>query len=233
LFSPHEMGATRTSIEKKVNANATYRTLFQKAFPMRAGKGISIELIIEAISDFERTLISLNSRYDQFVFGDTTAMNAAEYRGFNVFRSFVTRCTECHEPPLFTNFQVANIGAPDLKGLARDLGVGKVRNEDKHNGAFRIPSLRNIANTAPYMHSGAFKSLMEVLNFYDLGGGRALPGYDSPYIHWHITRMGLRKKEKRDLLIFLGTLTDESGMPAIPKKVPSGLPMFQKEGEKF
>lgn len=221
LYSPREMGATRAGLEKALNANAQYRRLFQDAFGDRRPRWITVQRVARALAEFERSLVSFRSRYDEYVFGKESALSDSETRGLQIFRSFVTRCTECHTPPLFTNFQTAIIGAPDAHGLPADPGMGETLRSPKLRGAFKIPTLRNIARTAPYMHSGAFGSLEEVVDFYNQGGGRRKPGYDSPYLHWHIREMGLSAAEKRDLVAFLGSLTDESALPERPARLPS------------
>lgn len=221
LFQPQEMGNTPERLLTELNQNAEYRRLFSRAFgepgPIRLAQ------VTRALADFERTLVSLNSRYDHYVAGDSSAFSPAEERGLTLFRSFVTRCTECHEPPLFTNFERAHIGAPELPGLPADGVVTallpRVFQKRSTEEAFRIPSLRNIARTAPYMHSGALASLPDVLRFYNDGGGRGRVSA----IHWHIRRMGLSETEIGDIVSFLGTLTDESALPEIPRQVPSGL----------
>ncbi len=221
LFSPQEMGATRAGLEKALNANEVYRRLFQIAYGDPKPRRITLQRITRALAEFERSLVSLRSRYDDYVFGKENALSESEIRGLQVFRSFVTRCTECHTPPLFTNFQAAIIGAPEPDGLPPDPGMAKTQGSPEMRGAFKIPSLRNIARTAPYMHSGALVSLTEVVDFYNQGGGRRKPVYDSPYLHWHIREMGLTATERRDLVAFLGSLTDESTLPERPARLPS------------
>ena len=92
----------------------------------------------------------------------------------NVFRSFVARCAECHTPPLFTNQQVAVIGVQEPDGRAFDPGAETVYGNPGLRGGFKVPSLRNVAQTAPYMHSGTFATLREAAEFYTLGRGHAL-----------------------------------------------------------
>ncbi len=221
LYSQEEMGMSPWLVEQRLNEIPEYRRLFQQVFDQTS---IKSSQVIKAIASFERTLISFNSRYDHYVFGDFQALNGREVEGLNVFRSFVTRCTECHTPPLFTNYQAAILGVPDPN---HDKGMGNFTGNTKLNGAFRVPTLRNIALTAPYMHDGIFPTLESVIDFYDQGGGRHLEN-PSPYIHWHIREMGLSDEEKRDLSLFLQTLTDESDLPEIPNEVPSGLKPLQK-----
>jgi cytochrome c peroxidase len=86
-----------------------------------------------------------------------------------------------------------------------------------------VPTLRNIARTAPYMHSGAFTTLQQTVEFYNKGRGNAVPKDQALYLHWHISSPGLTRTEVARLVDFLQTLTDEAFMPEVPRRVPSGL----------
>jgi cytochrome c peroxidase len=143
----------------------------------------------------------------------------------NVFRSFVARCSECHTPPLFTNQQIAVIGVRDPEGVAFDEGAQAVTGNPGLRGGFKIPSLRNVARTAPYMHSGAFSNLRDAAEFYTLGRGHALPEEEKQrmIVHWHIWEPQLADDELDRLVDFMGALTDESFKPPAPVAVPSGL----------
>jgi cytochrome c peroxidase len=221
LFSPSEMAHSEDGLKASLNGNPVYRRLFAEAYP-EAKKGIEIGHVTRALADFERTLVSLDSPYDRYIRGDFNALNAAEVEGFNVFRSFVSRCSECHTPPLFTNGQFAVIGVPNERDQHGDDGVGALTQESSQKGAFKVPSLRNAALTAPYMHRGQFATLDDVMLFYNRGGGRS----DSPrnaMIHWHVRPMGLDPGELETLTLFLRTLTDVSNQPVVPLAVPSGL----------
>lgn len=215
LFSSEEMANTPARLEQTLNDSSEYRRLFVEAYGWKNRRRIRVSDVASALADFERTLVSFNSRYDRYVYGDHDALSEKEKRGLHVFRSFVTRCTECHTPPLFTNQQSAAIGAPDFPGLPFDVGMEKVERDPGMRGSFKIPTLRNIALTAPYMHSGALPTLKAVVQFYNEGGGRKQQPV-SPYLHWHIRPQGLDAGEQADLVSFLGSLTDESAMPEIP-----------------
>ncbi len=182
-------------------------------------------MIYTAIAAFQATLISLNSRYDQYAHGYHDALSEAEKAGMNVFRSFVARCAECHTPPLFTNQQIAVIGVRDPDGVPFDAGAEAVTGNPGLRGGFKVPSLRNIARTAPYMHSGTFATLRDAVEFYTLGRGHALPEAekDRMTVHWHIWEPDLSDDELDRLVDFLATLTDERFKPQIPPTVPSGL----------
>lgn len=225
LYSPDEMGNNPAQLQSSINANANYRRLFATAFPESQGQPINVAQIYSAIAAFETSLISLNSRYDHYAHGYAEALNANELEGMNVFRSFVARCAECHTPPLFTNQQIAVIGVPEPAGQPFDTGAESVFHNPTWRGGFKVPSLRNIAQTAPYMHSGSFATLREASEFYTKGRGHALPDEEKSRVtlHWHIWEPKLTELELDRLVDFMKTLTDESFTPAIPQQVPSGL----------
>lgn len=224
LFSEDEMANTPENLLKTLNNIDNYRQLFAEAYPARGEKDdINLKEISRALSAFQTSLISLNSKYDHYVHGYHEALNSKEIEGMNVFRSFVARCAECHTPPLFTNQQFAVIGSPEPDGLPLDPGAEIPFKDKTMRGAFKVPSLRNIENTGPYMHSGTFETLRETVEFYTKGRGHAVPEGEDLRIHWHIWEPNLSDYELDRLVDFLKTLTDESFMPKIPETLPSGL----------
>lgn len=225
LYSPVEMGNNPGQLLADLNDSASYRTLFAVAFPGVQGP-ISLDQIYLAIAAFETSLISLNSRYDHYAHGFHGALNQQEQEGMNIFRSFVARCAECHTPPLFTNQQIAVIGVAEPEGREFDTGAEKIFNNATWRGGFKVPSLRNIARTAPYMHSGSFDKLRDATEFYTKGRGHALTDAQNAQmvLHWHIWEPKLTDEELDRLVTFMETLTDESFTPQIPAQVPSGLP---------
>ena len=224
LYSEIEMGTTEEQLIATLNGIENYKDLFSQAFPNRA-KSDSIHLgeIYTSIAAFEASLISLNSKYDQYAHGYHEALNQQEIEGLNIFRSFVARCAECHTPPLFTNQQIAVIGSPEPDGLALDPGAEITFNDKTRRGGFKVPTLRNIEKTAPYMHSGKFATLRETVEFYTKGRGHAVPEGEDLFLHWHIWEPNLTDTELDRLVDFLKTLTDESFKPIIPEKLPSGI----------
>lgn len=224
LYDAREMGASPAQLLADVGGNETYRRLFRAAFPGNQGPP-TLDMIYTAIAAFEASLVSLNSRYDRYAHGYHDALTDDEKAGMNVFRSFVARCAECHTPPLFTNQQVAVIGVRDPGGLPFDAGAEAVTGNRGLRGGFKVPSLRNVARTAPYMHSGAFATLHEAAEFYTLGRGHALPDEEKGrmIVHWHIWEPRLTDDELDRLVDFLATLTDERFKPQVPAAVPSGL----------
>ncbi|GAB5450394.1 MAG: hypothetical protein Hals2KO_07220 [Halioglobus sp.] len=223
LYAENEMGSSPEQLLSTLNNNAQYRAMFGEAFGESGNAAISLDQVYIALTAFQTSLISLNSRYDRYAHGYHEALNAQEIEGLNIFRSFVARCAECHTPPLFTNQQVAVIGAPEPDGLPFDVGAEKTYGAPKLKGGFKVPTLRNIALTAPYMHSGLFDNLRDTAEFYNKGRGHAIPEGLDLHLHWHITSPDLTDYELDRLVDFLGTLTDESLTPAVPERVPSGL----------
>ncbi|MDT0553218.1 cytochrome-c peroxidase [Urechidicola vernalis] len=224
LYSEEEMGNTEEQLFETLNGIETYRELFAKAFPNRDyNDSIQLHEVYTSIAAFETSLISLNSKYDQYAHGYHEALNENEIKGLNIFRSFVARCAECHTPPLFTNQQVAVIGTPEQDGLPLDPGAEITFNDPSRRAGFKVPTLRNIEKTAPYMHSGKFKTLREAVEFYTKGRGHAVPEGEDLFIHWHIWEPNLTDTELDRLVDFLKTLTDESFKPRIPKVLPSEL----------
>ncbi len=222
LYSEDEMGTTREQLLKTLNGIDLYRDLFTQAFPQKNTEEIKLNEVYLAITAFESSLISLNSRYDQYAHGYHEALTQNEIEGMNIFRSFVARCAECHTPPLFTNQQVAVIGLAEPDNTF-DNGAATTFNDSTLRGAFKVPSLRNAALTAPYSHSGRFENLEDMISFYTKGRGHEVPVNEDLRIHWHIWEPGLRDDEVDRLVDFIKTLNDESFKPQIPDVLPSGI----------
>lgn len=209
-----EMAANPAELVAKLKGIPEYERLFAAAFP--STDPITMQNVQYALAAFQRTLVSNNSPFDQYAAGQIDALTAQQRRGLDLFRSGATRCFECHAAPTFATETFRVVGVP-----SDDLGRGGVV-PDAAAGAFKVPTLRNIALTAPYMHNGAFTTLEEVMEFYAEGGGRAhgFSGVDT-----FVQGFDFTDQEKADMVAFLYALTDESGRPAIPATVPSGLPV--------
>jgi cytochrome c peroxidase len=223
LFSAREFANDPRSLEHDLNGVDAYRTLFAQAFGPNSP--LDVRSVSTALAAFVASLVSMNSRYDQYAHGDHGALNATETEGLFLFRSFVTRCSECHIPPLFTSGELAAIGAPDGIGREFDPGAALTSGNQRLLGAFRIPSLRNSALTAPYMHSGGLATLHDVVDFYNAPRGHALPLNSAVQLSWHIhlKQPALSENQVQAIIAFLGSLTDETAMPPVPIAVPSGL----------
>ncbi len=232
LYDVHEMGGDPVTLLASLNGNEPYRRLFSQAFPESSDDDVSdvqLDQIYTALAAFQSSLVSLNSRYDQYAHGYADALTEPEKEGLNIFRSFVARCAECHTPPLFTNQQIAVIGTPEPDGMPFDEGASRTFSEPTLRGGFKVPSLRNIERTAPYMHSGRFASLRETAEFYTKGRGHAVPADEELMIHWHIWEPQLADYELDRLVDFLLTLTDERFKPSTPQRLPSGLPLVHEQ----
>jgi cytochrome c peroxidase len=231
LFAPEEMASSPERVLAVLGANAEYRKLFARAYRRSAGKAITLDEVTTALAAFQSSLVSLNSRFDRYAHGDEASLSAAETRGWNVFRSFVGRCAQCHVPPLFSSDDLAVVGAPPVPGQAYDRGAGALPPANPVlNGAFKVPTLRNVALTAPYFQAGQFDDLEQVVDFYNAPRGHAVPQGESVQVHWHVhmQKSELSPQNVADLVAFLGSLTDTSMAPQVPAAVPSGLPVVPR-----
>jgi cytochrome c peroxidase len=231
LFAPNEMASTPEHVQQVLTANDDYRRLFARAFQRTATAAISIDEVVTALAAFQSSLVSLNSRFDRYAHGDEHALSEAEVRGWTVFRGFVGRCAQCHVPPLFASDDLAVVGAPPIKGQPYDQGAGELApGAAALKGAFKVPTLRNVALTAPYFQAGQFQTLAEVIDFYNAPRGHAVPPGAGVQLHWHIhmQKPELSADDAADLLAFLNTLTDVSMAPQVPHAVPSGLPLVPR-----
>ncbi len=198
IFTHEEMDFTIAEFLERIEGDETYIRMFDEAYGQEPGAfGIS-----RSIAAFERTFISGHSRFDAYEYqGDVNALSAAEKRGRDIFFSSETACTECHVPPLFTNFEFENIG---LYEEYADTGLARITQLDEDKGKFKIPNLRNVAETAPYMHNGSMATLEEVVAHFNAGGVGHVN--QSPLIK----PLGLTEQEKADLVAFLHSLTDQN-----------------------
>ena len=227
ITSADEMNQNPDELVKELKAIPEYVRLFDKAFGGASGSAVSMENVTFAIAAFERTIISNNSPFDRYAAGDPTALTVEQRRGLTLFRSLKTRCFECHGFPTFANPDFKVIGVPTMPGQPDDLGRSEIEGGEPYKNAFKVPTLRNVALTAPYMHNGRFQTLEEVIDFYSNGGGKG-EGLKLPNLDDKIRGFKLSDQEKKDLIAFLYALTDESKKHAIPDKVPSGLPVVPR-----
>jgi len=210
IANPIEMNQSHDVSVAKLQADASYRADFEKAF----GPGpVTFGRVKNAIASFERTLISGNSAFDRYQFGgDKKALNPAAVRGLEIFRDAKRgNCSSCHTIgetyALFTDGKFHNIGAGvNGEGDLTDVGRFTETKTEADTGAFKTPTLRNIAKTAPYMHDGSLKTLKDVVDFY-AGGGNS-----NPYLDKEIKAIKLSGKDRADLIEFLEALTGD--MPA-------------------
>ena len=203
---------TYDSIVARLKNIPEYVSLFSEAF----GGGISSiteQNLGKAIASFERTIVSKNSPYDQYVRGNTMALNDKQKEGLLLFFN-KANCSTCHSGPMFSDFSYYNLGiAENTKRDSPDKGQF-----NKFN--FRTPTLRNVALTAPYMHNGTHETLEDVLDYYNEG---KTENPEIGHINFKIKPLELSKDEVGSIIAFLTSLTDESYDKEVPARVPSGL----------
>jgi cytochrome c peroxidase len=206
IVNPIEMHSTWPEVAHKLAQDFDYPSLFEAAFGSRL---IDSVLVSKAISQFERTLISSNSRFDSYLMG-TGNLTAQEIEGFNIFMDESKGdCFHCHgsdNNPLWTDNKFHNNG---LDSNITDLGLGGISGDPSDDGKFKSPSLRNLIFTAPYMHDGRFLTIDEVINHYSEG---LVNSSTIDPLMKKVNQGGvqLSPNEKANLKAFLLTLTDEN-----------------------
>ncbi len=206
---PIELHDTWPNVVEKFKSHPDYPRMFRKAFGINDRQEITKELAGKALAQFERILISSgNSRYDRAIRGEVFFSNE-ELNGYEMFFDIGVNlpdaeCGHCHNIPLFTTNEYTNNGLQEAATLNdfNDVGHGAVTGDPFDNGTFRIPTLRNITLSAPYMHDGRFETLEEVIDHYNSGGK------DSPNKDALVVPLGLTEKNKSDLLEFIKMLED-------------------------
>jgi cytochrome c peroxidase len=215
--NPVEMANTLATVEQRLNADASYRGAFAKAWGARP---ITYEMVEKSIASFERTVISGNSPFDRWKYGhDEHAVSDAAKRGFLVFTAKNKGdCAVCHtigkKYALFTDNEFHNIGVSVDMGQINDVGLFAVTHKEADKGKFRTPCIRNVALFPPYMSDGSLKDLKQVIDFY-IGAGNSNPNLDKEI---HVLDF-LSGQERSDLLEFLKSLTGEMPANVGPPKV--------------
>jgi cytochrome c peroxidase len=199
IANPIEMGHTPETCLKCLLGIPGYRKRFKDVYGTEA---VTMDHVARAIATFERTVLSGNSAYDKFKAGDAKALNDDQKRGMEIFFSNNARCDSCHEGVNFTNGKYANVGIGMDKPVP-DLGRFVVTKQEVDKGAFKTPTLREIARTAPYMHDGSLKTLEEVVEHYNKGGIK------NQWLHQDVRPLNLTDPQKKDLVEFLKALNGE------------------------
>lgn len=234
LINPKEMAMpSHELLVKKLGDIQGYRSWFKRVF----ARDVNIDDLARAVAAFERTVVSGNSRFDAFRNGDQRALNESEIRGLSLFFG-KARCSQCHNGPNFTDEKYHNIGVGWNATLV-DLGRYKVTHDEQDIGAFKTPTLREIAGTAPYMHNGAFATLEETVAFYNMGGianpfldvemrrpkltlEQMLEYYEKrkdtgkPSPETELAKLELTRQEQADLVAFLKTLSGQGWQHITP-----------------
>ncbi|MDA0746075.1 MAG: cytochrome-c peroxidase [bacterium] len=193
-----EMGETWENVIEKLKRHPAYPDLFKQAF---GDVPITSDLAVKAIAQFERTLISANAKWDRIQAGQAT-FTPQEKQGFDIFSSEKSECFHCHIPGMFTDNRFHNNG---LQSTVADSGLAAVTENEFHLGQFKVPTLRNVEYTAPYMHDGRFQTLEDVIEFYDHS---VQPSATLDPLMQNARKLNLTQAEKEALIAFLKTLSD-------------------------
>jgi len=182
--------------------NAAYKDQFQKVF----GGPANEKQIAQALATFMRTIISKTTAFDRWQAGDQAAVSEGAKRGFAAFQK--AKCTNCHVGALLTDLQFHNVGIGLKDGKPADVGRFKVTNLEKDTGAFKTPTLRDIARTAPYFHDGSVATLEEAVKLM-VAGGTYNPFLDKT----NLQKADLTAAEQADIVAFLKSLTESARIP--------------------
>jgi len=227
LQNVEEMHGPASSAAERLARLPAYVDRFRTAYPSADSSATSGVNLRRAIAAYVRSLTSLNSRVDRAFRGDTTALSAVERQGLNLFMG-KARCATCHFVPLFNGtvppaYQESEVevlgvpGTPAIRGarIDADSGRARVTRSPLHLYAFKTPTVRNVALTAPYMHNGVYATLEQVVDFYNRGGGAGI-GIRLANQTLPADSLGLTKAEQQAVVRFLGALTDTAGVTAQP-----------------
>jgi cytochrome c peroxidase len=230
LASPAEMGSSAEEAAAHIARDPAMIAQFTRAFASRSDSVPSGRSVRIALAAYLRSLGTFDSRFDRAARGDPSALSPQERRGFTLFMS-KARCGTCHFAPLFSGVRPPELTSsePEIIGvpagavlkhatLDPDSGRARIDHVAEHLFAFKVPTLRNIARTAPYMHNGAYRTLDEVLDFYERGGGAGV-GAHVPGQTLSPERLRLTHDERGALIAFLRALTD-TVLPAVPPAQP-------------
>jgi cytochrome c peroxidase len=213
--STEEMHGSMRATARKLWESKTYRDLFSAAFPKKNRDGIDTMEVMNAIGSYVRSLTRLDSRFDEYMRGNKSAMNAAEVNGFNLFMG-KGKCATCHFmplfngsfPPAYTAMETEVIGVPKVAGqkeIDPDPGRYAIVPFGFLKHAFKTPTVRNATLSAPYMHNGVFANLEQVVDFYNKGGGAGM-GMSIENQTLPFDKLDLTEKEQKDIIEFIKSL---------------------------
>jgi cytochrome c peroxidase len=198
IENPIEMAMTLGEVEARLRSDADYAAGFRDAF----ARPPDAAALKQALASYVRTIVSGNSAYDRYVAGESDALSDAQRRGLDVFRG-KGNCAVCHLGPNLTDEDFHNTGVGWKDGPGDDQGRAKITADAADAGAFKTPTLREIASSGPYMHDGSLATLADVVEFYDKGGE------PNPHLSLEMQRLELTASEKTDLVEFLRALSGE------------------------
>jgi cytochrome c peroxidase len=194
VANPIEMGNTHESMLRTVQDIPGYVRIFEQVFGTSL---VTVDLVAEAIAAFERTVVTTDSPFDRYVRGDDNALTKQEKQGLEIFNG-KGHCTACHWGGYFSDGRFHNLGVKPTDPSSPDVGRYAVTKDSADLGAFKTPTIRDVALRAPYMHNGSEKTLEDVVDLYNKGGRTGDPNI-SPLI----VPLGLTKSEKRALVVFM------------------------------
>lgn len=200
IESEIEMDESFENLVRRLNRHPLYPARFKKAFDIDEITG---PFVLHAFSQFMVNMVSANSKYDKYILGDQNALNSFELEGLSLFRQ---HCESCHKEPLFTDLSFRNNG---VQKEIRDKGRMLITEMPQDMGKFKVPSLRNIEVTSPYMHNASMETLTQVLDHY-ASGIHNQPTLDLQLMVDGKPGIKIDEQEKEKIIAFLKTLTDPS-----------------------
>lgn len=215
ISNKQEMDGSMSAIIKYVSTDTSYQSLFARTFSTKREKGIRSDQVTNALAAYIRSLTKLNSRFDEYMRGNEDALSNQELKGFNLFMG-KAKCATCHFAPLFNGVtppkyvesETEVLGVPASltdSTLDPDPGYYGVIGVDSYKYAFKVPTIRNINKTAPYMHNGVYRTLEQVMEFYNNGGAIGL-GIHLSNQTLSKEKLHLNEKEKEDIIAFMKSL---------------------------
>lgn len=196
-----ELDMTIEEVVVRLKREEDYRELFQTAFGSAEGR-INADNMAKALASYVRSIMSGDAPVDRYMNGERDALSKQAREGLRIFRG-KGNCTACHLGPTLTDEHFHNTGVAWRDGELLDSGRSKVTSKQEDRGAFKTPTLREIARTAPYMHDGSIATIEEVIEYYDRGGN------PNPYLDRELHPLNLTAEEKEALLEFLGALSGD------------------------
>ena len=209
IVTREEMGFSAEGAERAIADVPGYKPFFAAAF---GGEVVTIDRIARALAVFERSLRSMDSPYDRYNNGDQKALTPEAKRGMLLVQGSAS-CSACHSGPTFSDSRFHNLGV-GIEKAPPDLGRFEISKRDRDRGGYRTPTLRNLKNTAPYMHDGSMKTLREVIDFYDKGG------VENAWLDPDVQPLKLTEQNKTDILAFLEALNGDPLVLTPPAPLP-------------
>lgn len=230
IHNEKEMHSNISEAVNKLKESTEYRKLFRQAFAGTQDTPITPQSVMKSLTEYEKNLVSMNSRFDKYLRGNRKILNSDEIRGFNLFAGKAL-CGSCHffplfngtVPPFYNDSEFEVIGVPasaENKELDKDLGRYEIIKLEELKHAFKTPTVRNISITGPYMHNGVYNNLEQVIEFYHKGGGAGL-GFALPNQTLPFDSLKLSGQEKKNIIAFLKSLTDTVGLTSKPDHLPA------------